>query len=314
MTYVPPDFTPPPVPVTPPSPPADLGESQYYSQFCTDTVGILILPNGSPVDADGSVSVSGHILASPGTTTAPAPSWTAVATHSAVGTYTYSLNPSVSSNLPGFYRLDWSYSLSGLPVVRSTYIQIGPPSPVYDALPQIGRQIVNDVWARFADGFDSSNGGPNLQMWYQTHFNRGRVAQLLRQTIQYINVRAQPAQVFSADGTDGPLFPYQQWQGLVNAGLTVEVVKHLIRSYTEDPTLSAGTQARLDRTSYQQRWMSVLQIEEQTFKGALDVWKINFMFRMTPRVLVSGGAFGNYGPVRMIGNLAARPAFMWRFY
>jgi hypothetical protein len=164
------------------------------------------------------------------------------------------------------------------------------------------------------DGYDSPQGGPNLQMWYQTHFNRGRLAQLLRQAIQHLNVMGQPTTNYSSDGSTGALFPLPGWQGLVNSALTVEVLKHLMRAYVEDPEIQGAVQARMIRRDYMSRWASMLEVEEAEYKLQRDVWRIKMMFRMTPRVLVSGGAYGTYSPVRMIGNLAARPAMWWRFY
>jgi hypothetical protein len=45
-----------------------------------------------------------------------------------------------------------------------------------------------------------------------------------------------------------------------------------------------------------------------------DTFKIRQMFQATPRVLVAGGAYANFSPVRMIGSVVARPQLWWRFY
>lgn len=310
-------FVPPPLPSNPPpTPPADLTEWQYYSQFSTDTIGIQIVPNDVPTDPTGNtVSIQAFLLPSPGTAGNPSPAWSGTATRTGVGTYTWTFLASSNTNQPGYYRLDWTYTLNAVSETASTWIQIGPPSPAYDALDAYGRGLVNDVWAKFADGYDSPQGGPNLQMWYQTHFNRGRVAQLLTQAIQHINVAAQPPTTFVAGPNGGgPEFPYPQWMGLANTALTVEVIKHLMRSYVEDPEIQGAVQARTIRRDYLQRWQSMLDVEAPLLKEQRDVWKISFMFVMTPRVLVSGGAYGNYSPVRPIGNTIARPIYWWRFY
>lgn len=308
-------FIPPPLPADPPpTPPADLTEFQYYGQFDTDQIGLIISPNGVATNVDNNaMSITAYQIPSPGTTGSITSVWTATATNSATGTYVYTFTSSNTGTV-GYFRLDWSFSLNSVPTVVSTWIQVGPYSPAYSALETNGRQIVADVWAKFCDGYDSPAGGPNLQMWYQTHFNRGRLAQLLRQAIQHINVAAQPPNTYSADGTDGPLFPYPSWKGLVNSALTVEVIKHLMRSYVEDPEIQGAVQARTIRRDYLQRWQMMLNIEEPLYKEQRDVWKISQMFTMTPRVLVSGGAYGNYSPVRMIGNTVARPMYYWRYY
>jgi hypothetical protein len=162
-------------------------------------------------------------------------------------------------------------------------------------------------------------GGPNLLSWYQSHFGRGRVAQLLIQAIQHLNVSGQPVNWYTAtghnsDGTPGSAFPLRGWEGLVNSALTIEVTKHLMRAYVEDPDIQGNVQARMNRRDYLDRWERMLDIEERQFKREFDTFKIRQMFTATPRVLVAGGAYANFSPVRMVGSVVARPQFWWRFY
>jgi hypothetical protein len=156
-------------------------------------------------------------------------------------------------------------------------------------------------------------------MWYQTHFNRGRVAQLLNYAIQKINVAGQPVNWYTAtgqntDGTPGSIFPLRGWEGLINSALTVEVIKHLMRAYVEDPDIQGNVSARVNRRDYLDRWRTMLDIEETDFKRMYETFKIRQMFIATPRVLVAGGAYANFAPVRMVGSVVARPQLWWRFY
>ena len=59
--------------------------------------------------------------------------------------------------------------------------------------------IVESVWVRFADMFDSPQGGPHLQVFFQTAFSRGRLAQLLQIALGKINLTMQPAFSFTTD-------------------------------------------------------------------------------------------------------------------
>jgi hypothetical protein len=96
--------------------------------------------------------------------------------------------------------------------------------------------------------------------------------------------------------------------------LTVEVIKHLMRAYVEDPDIQGNVQARVNRRDYLDRWRTMLDIEEADFKRMYDTFKIRQMFTATPRVLVAGGAYANFSPVRMIGSVVARPQYWFRFY
>jgi hypothetical protein len=175
------------------------------------------------------------------------------------------------------------------------------------------KQIVTNVWIRFEDTFDSPQGGPHLQVYFQTQMSRGRLAQLLRLALGFLNTMAQPYSSFSADPQRGE-FPYAQWGPLLEQALYVETLKHLIRSYTEQPMPNGITVARMDRRDYTDRWRAVLDDEMQWFKQQLDVFKISMMGLGRPRVLVSGGVYGSYGPTRLPGSAAARPMFWSRNY
>jgi hypothetical protein len=313
-------FTPSVLPTTPITPSPSLSEFQYYSQYSNDPIGIVINVLGVPTNTDnGQCVVAMYPLPLPGTQlpsgqSPTTPVFMVQATNEAPGVYqTYFTNASAS--VPGFYRIDWSFTLNGNSQVTSSFIQIGVAAPAYDNLPYIMKQMVEQVWLKISDGYDSPNGGPNLQMWMNSHFGRGRVAQLLYQAIQHLNNISQPQNYYSADGINGGLFPVLQWSGLLNSALTVEVIKHLMRAYVEDPDIQGNVQARMVRRDYLARWGSMLSIEQEELREQRETWKIRQMFQGQPRVMVSGGVFGKFGPIRPIGgSLAAYPNFAYRFY
>lgn len=281
--------------------PANLQEYRYVSRYGTDTLGLQIHVAGTLTDADGAVTVR---MSDADNTTI----FTRSATNVGTGKYTVTLASSESST-PGYYAVLWSYDLNSDPQEYETFIEVGPSAPAYDALNIEGRDIVESVWSRFADLFDSPMGGPHLQVYFQSKFGRGRVAQAMNWALGRINTQSQPKQQWAADN-----FPYSTWGALLEQGTYVETIKHLRRSYIEQPEASAIGTARMDRRDYMARWSEVQQEEEQIFKQMLDNFKIRAMGLGGGRVLVSGGAYGNLGPVAYTNPAVARPIFWARFY
>jgi hypothetical protein len=134
------------------------------------------------------------------------------------------------------------------------------------------------------------------------------MAQLLRTAVGRLNTIAQPHQTYGVDGPNP--FPVAQWGGLVEQMLYVEVIKHLVRTYTEQPEVILGQGvSRLDRRDYQQRWMTVLEMEQPDLQNMMDVFKMANMGLGRPHVLVSGGIFGQMSPTIPTGAMEGRPRF-----
>jgi hypothetical protein len=314
------------VPANPPiTPPASLAEFAYVPQGSLNPVGIKLNVGGVPTDVDAGTQmvVSIYPVPYPATTAEVGasmvdPVYTGVATWAQTGTY--QVDPAATQKLtPGYYRFDWSFTMNGVPVVTSQYIQVGPPSPAYDALQPPFVNAVEQVWIKFADIYDSGFGGPYLTVWYNQHFGRGRVAQLMEQACWHLNNVAQPPTNYSVTGISpmgggAPLFPINQYAGLLNTATTVEVLKHLMRSYVEEPVVVGNVSVRLDRRDYLQRWGSMLSDEQEQYSKELTTFKTQMMFNGQPRVLIQGGAFGSYGVPRFIGSIPARPLYMNRWF
>lgn len=285
----------------------DLREAQYVSRYATDVLGLAVHKNGVPGDVDGN-----YVQVSMTNTVTQAIVFDREAVRAGLGMYETTLTSDESSNV-GTYAIRWSYSINGVPEAYVTHIQIGEASPEFDRLDPGMKAIVEGVYFRFADLFDSPYGGPNLQTYFQTHFGRNRIAQLLRVAVGLLNTTAQPYQSFTLDD-GGKQFPIAQWGSLLESALYVEVLKHLVRSYVEQPAFVGGNVTRLDRRDYMDRWQSILDDERAALKGQLEVFKISNMGLGKPKVLVSGGVYGRYGPNRLPGSAAARPRYWTRFY
>lgn len=211
--------------------------------------------------------------------------------------------------VPGPYLATWGYTLNGEGRGDAQGVMIGESSPVYDSLSSDMKNIVESVWLRMADLFDSPMGGPHLQVYVQTNFGRNRLAQLLGLALDRINTVRQPTQTYAPDKP----FP-AKWSGLLSTGLYIEVIKHLRRSYLEQPTPVGVNVARLDRSGYSAAWADILRDEEGQFRDALDLFKIASMGLGSGRVLVSGGAYPTFtsGPRFLAGQAAARGFYLSR--
>lgn len=289
----------------------DFGDRAYISRYGIQDFSALVhsRTTGEPADADGAVTV---VLAHDDDTTIQVFSRTA--DHVGVGEYQVTLSSADTATV-GYYALTWSFQIGGVAALSGQGLEVGPPAPAYDRLAPAMQAIIESVWVRFADLFDFEVGGPHLQAYVQTNFGRQRLAQLLKIAVGLLNTTAQPFQRYTIDGDGGASFPVDQWGSLLESALYVECLRHLVRSYTEQPEFQSGSGvSRLDRRDYWDRWKDVLAGAEPVLEKQLAVFKMANMGLGKPRVLVSGGAYGRFGPNRLPLSAAARPRFSMRFY
>lgn len=196
---------------------------------------------------------------------------------------------SAETETPGLYYIRWSYVLDGISQVYRTDIEIPQSqSSAYEALDGSAKGIIEYTWMRVSDLFDSAIGGPHLREYAQSNFGRDRMAQLLHLALNRLNIVAQPHSSFTLDENG---FPYEAWGGLLELALWVETIKHLRRSYIEQPTPQGVTTARLDRKDYSSAWAALLRDEQDDLKAALGNFKMSLLGLGRASVLVGGGIY-----------------------
>lgn len=165
--------------------------------------------------------------------------------------------------------------------------------------------ITTSVWSRLQDCFDAEDEGPWLRDMSLNYFARERMGDFIGDAIFDINMQNPPTadsigSFVQEDGTpvDGS-FP------LVVEGTLLMVIRHLMRSYTEQPLPMGAQIAYQDRRDYLQRWRQIYDIEEKQYLRWLALWKRQFLGLGYARTLVSSKA-GRLMPAPMRTRNAGR--------
>lgn len=141
---------------------------------------------------------------------------------------------------------------------------------------------IDMTWRRLEDCFDSEIGGPWLRDMTMARFDKSRLRSLLPEALLDINVQ-QPITQFSEND-----FPLDESGGaLLVQALLVSTVRHLIRSYAEQPETINSPVAFLDRRRYVDTWNAVLKIEEPQYRRVLALWKRQYFGLGQSKLLVA---------------------------
>lgn len=169
--------------------------------------------------------------------------------------------------------------------------------------------VADQVWMRLEDCFDSEEGGPWLRDKTLAYFDKSKVAQFIPEGLLLINswppttsvnlswfttpIPASDPAILALDPTATQPDPDQIV--IVQATL-LATIKHLMRSYVEQPNVVGANVVWEDRREYLQRWQTIYQIELDYFKELLALWKRQFLFYGKSSLLVNSkaGRLGYY--------------------
>lgn len=181
----------------------------------------------------------------------------------------------------------------------------GNPDLVPGSLSEDQEVIVKMAWAKLDDLFDSDEGGPHLKMRSKNNWTAEKSALLLPYVITGINL-GQPPLSFNIDN-----YPYGDTDAtvLLAQGLVVQILKHLIRSYTEQPVPQGTGYSHLSRKDYAQAWQSVLQAEQEEFDKMLIFFRRRYLDLGRGAGLIARKNWSGLPPNR--GLMRARG---WRWY
>lgn len=298
------------------------------SQYSTDTIGIGIYEKGKYVNADGDTNYpNGLVLISivkddegnnPIISGDEVPGFEELGSGvetiwDGLGLYSFSLTTDVTS-FKGNYTARWAYRVDGQNKIFEYQFEVVDPQPFFDSLNAEQKQLVDNIYHRVSDGFDSTQGGPYLWELPQSSFNYETVARLMVvDAMNMINYSRPKAFIppYGIGSTSGKQIP-PAWYGLVEKAASYELYKHLSRSYLEIPAPVGVDVAHLDRREYSDKWMKMAEYEKEELETQLRMLKRALQYGVRTRSsLLAGGIF----PVSYLNPARPRwPYTLTRFY
>jgi hypothetical protein len=186
------------------------------------------------------------------------------------GTGVYTVAGSVNQ-APGNYRA----------VARFTYVEGDTERtktvPVeYDCVDAFARtentpadQSVDSAWRKLEDCFDSDQGGPWLKDMTMAQFDRDKLKDFLPEVFLEVNAQM-PQTTWSTNNFD---WTSHDGSAIISLGLLCAAIRHLMRSYTEQPDIMNSQVGYNDRRRYQQAWAAIYQIEQPRYADLLKLYK-----------------------------------------
>lgn len=105
---------------------------------------------------------------------------------------------------------------------------------------------------------------------------------------------------------------HQNLRGLTTIGLYIETLRHLIRSYVEQPEFRNQQINYTDRRDYMNRWQTVLADELRDYEKNVRMAKRSLLSLGGGSLLVSGGIYGSgRGIFKGTYGMQTRSARFW---
>jgi hypothetical protein len=146
---------------------------------------------------------------------------------------------------------------------------------IWQFLTPSAQELISEaVWLRLEDCFDSELGGPWLRDKTLANFDETKIQSFIPEALLDINTQMPPTNMtvaqftnWSVEPGDNPNMPI-----LVKATL-LRTIRHLMMSYTEQPTPQGAQVVWSDRTRYQQMWKAIYDVELADYTQTVRLWK-----------------------------------------
>lgn len=172
--------------------------------------------------------------------------------------------------------------------VRGSFEAVDPfnlPDPTAEEM------ISELVWHELEDCFDSVEGGPHLRDETLAYFDKTKIPQFIPDGLLNVNVTP-PDTDLSLDTftTLTPEGKLDKDHPIIVHGTLLAVIRHLMRSYVEQPNPTGAQVVFEDRRDYLQRWQLIYQQEEAHFLRIVTLWKRQFINLGKSKILVTAKA------------------------
>jgi hypothetical protein len=279
----------------------------------------IVDDDGNPIDPDpGTLRLKVYLNTLDGTATDPKGNLVADVTDTSgiirddVGKFHYDVGPTLTAQR-GTLTAEWEYGATTQQFTFVDNMQILDQMPIYDNLAEDTKLIVEQSSWFFADLFDSTAGGPWLQENFQTHFNYERIAALMAHATTKFNMLGFPVTDYGVAVNENAI--PDNYKGIIVWGTKLEIIRHLIRSYTEQPQFMNMATTYTDRRDYSARWQAVLDEEKPEFEKAVKMSKRALLNLGRGSLLVSGGIYGgNAGRSFFVAGMYSAQVRAFRFY
>jgi hypothetical protein len=134
----------------------------------------------------------------------------------------------------------------------------------------------------------------------------------MSQAVMKLNVTGYPVTSFGVTKDDQAI--PKNFAGLTLWGTKLEVIRHLITSYTEQPTFANMATTYTDRRDYADRWRAVLADEKDDYRKAIVMSKRSLLGLGRGSALVAGGIYGGGARGMFIPGMYASMTRSFRFY
>lgn len=279
--------------------------------FGYDRVGRIFLNNSMVLDAylytqDGQVPIPQADIASvsftvlkPGDAPATPTVNAADGTVAADGLGRYVVADTVN-NVEGEYRAYATFayaegSMTGLKKTVPVFYD------VIDAFERAGPSAVDPAvdmcWTMLEDCFDSEFGGPWLRDMTMRVFDKTKVRELAPSVMMQINQQMPFTDYTLATPTGYPWLEGDA-AALFGQGLLVASIRHLMRSYTEQPDIVSSPVAFMDRKKYADSWKKIYDVESPLFERWVTRFKLR-SYDMTHASILLGSKAGRMLPAPM---------------
>ena len=151
------------------------------------------------------------------------------------------------------------------------------------------RVIADGVWTKLEDCFDAEQEGPWVQDVTMNFFREEKMEKFINDALFDINYQNPPTDLTIDSFVNTNNTPTNNYPLLVQ-GVFIQVLRHIMRSYVEQPMPTGVQVAWQDRRDYLQRWETMHTLEKNQYDRWVALYKRGFLELGHSKLLVAAKA------------------------